>query len=151
MGTLEDMEDENEALRVAVEARIAAAASSGGVQKSCKRCITVCQKPEEQEHLPGTVAFLGVLDELKALHLSKTHDYGDRQGGDALANIRHGAEMVNIEHWKSALVRAADKVQRLRTYCRVGRLVHEGVEDTLLDLAAYSVIALVLFRESNNP
>lgn len=102
---------------------------------------------EEPRYLPGTMAFLDVLEELKRLHLSKTHDYGDESAGDALANIRNGADMVGIAHWKGALVRAADKMQRLRTYCRVGRLVHEGVEDTLLDLAAYASLALVLFRE----
>lgn len=99
------------------------------------------------EMLAGTVAFLGVLDELKALHLSKTQDYGDSD--DALANIKNGSDMVGIAHWKGALVRAADKMQRLKTYCRNGRLVHEGVADTLLDLAAYAVLALVMFRDEN--
>jgi hypothetical protein len=40
------------------------------------------------------------------------------------------------------MVRVADKVQRLKTYCRTGRLVHEGVRDTLLDMAAYSLLAI---------
>lgn len=48
------------------------------------------------------------------------------------------------------MVRIADKVQRLRTYCQTGRLVHEGVRDTLLDLSAYSLLAIVLFDEGQN-
>ena len=48
------------------------------------------------------------------------------------------------------MVRIADKVQRLRTYCRTGKLVHEGVKDTLFDLAAYSLLAVVLFEEGDN-
>jgi hypothetical protein len=46
------------------------------------------------------------------------------------------------------MVRIADKVQRLRTYCRTGRLVHEGVRDTLLDLASYSLLAIILHGET---
>jgi hypothetical protein len=41
-----------------------------------------------------------------------------------------------------------DKVTRLKTYAVKGTLANEGVEDSLLDIAAYSLIALILFRES---
>jgi len=41
-------------------------------------------------------------------------------------------------------------VQRLRTYCKTGKLVHEGVRDTLLDLAAYSLLAIVLHEETQD-
>jgi len=79
--------------------------------------------------------FLDLLDEMRRLHESKSQDYGSET--DPLANIRQGAEFVGIEPWRGCMVRIADKVQRLRTYCRTGRLVHEGVRDTLLDLSAY--------------
>lgn len=94
---------------------------------------------------PSTLAFLKLLDEMRVLHESKSADYGSLE--DPLANIRNGADFVAVEAWKAAFVRIADKVQRLRTYCRTGRLVHEGVRDTLLDLAAYSLLAIVLFDE----
>jgi hypothetical protein len=94
---------------------------------------------------PGSLPFLELLEELRTLHLSKSQDYGSES--DPLANIRQGAEFVGIEPWRGCMVRVADKVQRLRTYCRTGRLVHEGVRDTLLDLAAYSLLAIVLFDE----
>ena len=94
---------------------------------------------------PGSLPFLELLDELRTLHLSKSQDYGS--ASDPLANIRSGADFVNIEPWRGCMVRVADKVQRLRTFCRTGRLVHEGVRDTLLDLAAYSLLAIVLFDE----
>lgn len=126
---------------------IAGGCCDGGCISRDSVVYPLLQAEEPPAYLPGTMAFLGVLEELRSLHLSKTHDYGDESAGDALANIRNGADMVGIAHWKGALVRAADKMQRLRTYCRVGRLVHEGVEDTLLDLAAYASLALVLFRE----
>ena len=92
--------------------------------------------------------FLDLLEEMRALHESKSADYGSET--DPLANIRQGAEFVGIEPWRGCMVRIADKVQRLRTYCRTGRLVHEGVRDTLLDLSAYSLLAIVLFDEGND-
>lgn len=97
---------------------------------------------------PGSLPFLDLLEELRTLHLSKSQDYGSES--DPLANIRQGAEFVGIEPWRGCMVRVADKVQRLRTYCRTGRLVHEGVRDTLLDLAAYSLLAIVLFDEGQH-
>jgi hypothetical protein len=71
------------------------------------------------------------------LHRSKSADYGSE--ADPLANIRQGADFVDIEPWRGCMVRIADKVQRLRTYCRTGTLVH----------AAYSLLAIVLFEESD--
>jgi hypothetical protein len=96
----------------------------------------------------GSLPFLELLEELRRLHLSKSQDYGSES--DPLANIRTGADFVNIEPWRGCMVRVADKVQRLRTFCRTGRLVHEGVRDTLLDLAAYSLLAIVLFDEGKD-
>jgi hypothetical protein len=100
------------------------------------------------EQRPGSLPFLELLEELRHLHLSKSQDYGSES--DPLANIRQGAEFVGIEPWRACLVRVADKVQRLKTYCKTGRLVHEGVRDTLLDLSAYSLLAIVLFDEGRN-
>ena len=100
------------------------------------------------EQRPGSLPFLELLEEVRQLHLSKSQDYGSES--DPLANIRQGAEFVGIEAWRGCMVRVADKVQRLKTYCKTGRLVHEGVRDTLLDLAAYSLLAIVLFDEGKN-
>jgi hypothetical protein len=94
---------------------------------------------------PSSRRFLELLGEMERLHKSKSADYGSED--DPLANVRSGADFVNIEPWRGCMVRIADKVQRLRTYCRTGRLVHEGVRDTLLDLAAYSLLAIVMFDE----
>ena len=97
---------------------------------------------------PGSLQFLEAIEEIRAIHIKKSQDYGSP--ADPLANIRGGAELVGIEPWRSCLVRVADKVQRLRTYCRTGSLANESVEDAFMDLACYAIIALVLFRESKN-
>ena len=46
------------------------------------------------------------------------------------------------------MLRGNDKVSRIKTYVRKGTLANEGVEDAFQDLATYSLIALVLFREA---
>jgi hypothetical protein len=48
------------------------------------------------------------------------------------------------------MVRLSDKVTRLATYNVTGRLENESLDDTLLDLASYSLLALLLHREERN-
>ena len=134
------LEDHNAALRNAVLERLAA------TEGHC--CEGARCPPAKPTPHPSSRRFLELLGEMEALHRSKSADYGSES--DPLANIRQGADFVNIEPWRGCMVRIADKVQRLRTYCRTGRLVHEGVRDTLLDLAAYSLLAIVLFDEGND-
>jgi hypothetical protein len=147
------LEESNAALRSVVEARLAHGIIDEGEDMVTPDDIAVtesrtcCKRAEVPAH-PSSRAFLNLLDEMRRLHESKSADYGSQT--DPLANIRQGAEFVNIEHWRGCMVRIADKVQRLRTYCQTGRLVHEGVRDTLLDLSAYSLLAIVLFDEGQN-
>ena len=147
------LEESNAPLPSVVEARLACGTNDEGEDMVLPEDIAVteslpcCKRAEVPSH-PSSRAFLNLLDEMRRLHESKSADYGSQT--DPLANIRQGAEFVNIEHWRGCMVRIADKVQRLRTYCQTGRLVHEGVRDTLLDLSAYSLLAIVLFDEQND-
>jgi len=152
-----DLETANADLRRAVAERHArkAVAPQPVAEAACEVTAEDCcggsrmptlTKVDDVERHPSSEAFIGLLDELRQLHLSKSQDYGSEH--DPLANIRQGADFVDIESWRGCMVRIADKVQRLRTYCRTGRLVHEGVRDTLLDLAAYSLLAIVLHQEN---
>lgn len=141
-GTVE-MAEANRAIRDAVEARV-------GVQTAVAPRSVRATLPEPPPGVRAeSEAFLAVLREVWEMHLAKTADYGSDE--DALANVRNGADVVNIEPWRACLVRIADKVTRLRTFCRTGRLVHEGVADTLLDLCAYAAIGLVLYRDGDEP
>ena len=97
---------------------------------------------------PGSGEFLAVLDEIRELHLKKTLDYG--ADDDALANIRSSAEVVNVPAWAGCMIRIADKMHRIKSFFRRGRVEFDGIDDTLLDIASYSVIALVLHRESRH-
>lgn len=94
---------------------------------------------------PGSREFVGVLDEIKDLHLRKTLDYG--VDDDALSNIRESADVVNMPAWAGAILRISDKMHRLKAYFRRGTTEFDGVEDTLKDISSYAAIALVLYRE----
>ena len=96
---------------------------------------------------PTSQKFYDLCDRLKAMHRAKSTDYGCPTGKDPLANIRNGAKFVGIKDWQGAMVRLSDKVTRLATFNATGSLGHEGVEDTLLDLASYSLLALLLYQE----
>ena len=99
---------------------------------------------------PTSQRFYDLCDQLKAMHASKSSDYGCPSGNDPLWNIRNGATFVGIPAWQGAMVRLSDKVTRLATFNATGRLGHEGVEDTLLDLASYSLLALLLYQEEHD-
>lgn len=93
----------------------------------------------------GDPRFLALLDEMRAMHLAKSADYG-RRGVDPLANLRASQEF-GIPSWVGAMLRANDKVTRIKSFILNGELKNESVEDSLKDLAAYALLALVLFRE----
>lgn len=95
---------------------------------------------------PGSVAFKARLDEMWELHRRKANDYGDSSSGDSLANIR-ASEDFGIPGWLGALLRGNDKIHRLKEYARHQNLANESARDSLIDLACYAVIALVLYDE----
>jgi hypothetical protein len=96
---------------------------------------------------PTSQRFFDLCDLLKEIHRKKSSDYGCPSGTDPLANIRNGARFVGIPAWKGAMVRLSDKVTRLASYNATGRLENESLEDNLIDLASYSLLALLLHQE----
>jgi hypothetical protein len=99
---------------------------------------------------PTSQQFFDLCDSLKEMHRRKSRDYGCPSGEDPLANIRNGAAFVGIPAWKGAMVRLSDKVTRLAAYNATGRLENESLEDNLVDLASYALLALLLHREERN-
>lgn len=105
---------------------------------------------EARDVHPTSQAFYDLCDAMKEMHRRKSRDYGCPSGEDPLANIRNGARFVGIPAWKGAMVRLSDKVTRLAAYNVTGRLENESLEDNLFDLAAYSLLALLLHREERD-
>lgn len=99
---------------------------------------------------PNSARFHEILSELGELHDRKQLDYG--RGDDPFANVRSSAEW-GVPGWVGSMIRANDKIRRLQSLIANGKLENESAEDSLRDLAVYSVIALVLFeqeRETGN-
>lgn len=95
---------------------------------------------QERAHLCLTKLFA----EMRDLHIRKATDYGS--DADPMHNLRATQE-IGIEPWRGAYLRAKDKVKRIDQFCLKGTLANESVEDSFMDLAAYSLLALTLRRE----
>ena len=91
-----------------------------------------------------TTPFLEIVDEIVAMHNKKQADYG--RTGDPFANVRASTDF-GVDAWKGCMIRANDKMRRIQSFAVKGSLENESLEDSLLDLAVYSIIALVLRRE----
>ena len=151
------LEQGNAALRHAVEERLAGSCCEGA--RPGWKAATEASAAKYEQRLkgdgllneglrPGSEAFVDVLEEIRELHLRKTLDYGCDE--DALSNIRNSADVINVPAYAGCVLRMSDKMHRLRSFFRRGEVEFDGVEDTLLDLAAYAAIALVLYREAQN-
>lgn len=91
---------------------------------------------------------LEIFEELVELHVAKDSDYG---GNEPLGNFKR-CEVFGIPAWKGCLVRMSDKWSRLLSLVAKDgdhAVAGEGLEDTLKDLAVYSVITLALMDEAN--
>lgn len=91
----------------------------------------------------GNPEFEAVIEEVLEMHRRKGADYGTKE--DFFANVSASAQW-GIPPWVGAMMRANDKVVRLQAAARGSTLRNEGIEDSLLDIATYAVIAVCLFR-----
>lgn len=85
------------------------------------------------------------------IHEIKNKGYGI---GNPLGNFME-CERFGVSAWKGCLVRMSDKIARL--YNLTSKMDNpeykdaiqmEGLEDTLIDLANYSLLCLILLREN---
>lgn len=95
----------------------------------------------------GHGPYLAELQKMAELHCKKAADYGVR-GGDPLANLR-ATEQLGVPAWRGALIRASDKWSRIMSFLQNGDLANESFEDSLIDMAAYLLLAKVLRDEEN--
>ena len=95
----------------------------------------------------GHPRFLALLDQLRAMHLAKSADYGTAD--DIFANF-HGSTAMGIPPWQGAVLRLTDKVFRIQSFIKNGTLKNEPLMDSFLDLASYALIAAVLFEEAKD-
>lgn len=103
---------------------------------------------EDRPYTPKELIFLKYLDKMKNLYLKKNHDYGD--------SVSKTFEEYGLT---SFLVRMDDKMNRIKNLNKSNdvAVIGESIEDTLLDLANYAVLAIteieyrkkLLLSESN--
>ena len=91
-------------------------------------------------------AFHLLLKTIGELHDKKNSDYGAKE--DPLANFKM-AKMMGVSPFVGCCIRISDKYARLCSFLKKGHLSvkDEKIEDTLQDLAVYSLIAILLRRE----
>ena len=106
--------------------------------------ITLEEIPAEPDRHPASAEFHRLLTEIGALHDRKQRDYGS--SSDPFANVRASQEF-GVPAWVGALIRLNDKVTRLKSFATRGELANESAEDSMLDIAVYALIALILYRE----
>ena len=89
--------------------------------------------------------FYEILETIKNLHDAKKHDYGNT---DVFANFRL-SELAGISPWKGSVVRMGDKYARISNFIKKGdfKFKEESIKDTLMDMAIYSLITIVLYEE----
>lgn len=88
--------------------------------------------------------FYALLDEIRATHDKKNADYAS--GTDPFSNFKE-CERMGLPAWKGCLVRMGDKWGRIMNLVEK-KAQNEPIEDSLLDLAVYSMICLLLKRET---
>ena len=90
--------------------------------------------------------FYEILDVIKELHDKKRHDYGANE--DIFANFRL-SELSSISALQGSVVRMGDKYARISNFIKKGefKFKEEGIKDTLMDMAIYSLITMILFEE----
>ena len=90
--------------------------------------------------------FYELLETMKNTHDAKRHDYASTE--DVFANFRT-CEMAGIPAWKGCCVRIGDKFSRIMGFAKKEKLKvkDESIKDTLIDLANYAIIALILYEE----
>jgi hypothetical protein len=87
--------------------------------------------------------FERILETMKTLHRTKNADYSE---GGEFRNFEESLR-IGIEPYKGAFVRLMDKYTRCCNLINGHEAqVDEKLEDTLLDLATYSVIVLTLYQ-----
>lgn len=84
--------------------------------------------------------FKELTNKMNEIHKIKNHDYGN------------SVHQTYLDFGlTSFLVRMQDKMNRLKSLSKKDALVKdESIEDTLLDLANYSILALIELKEERN-
>ena len=101
---------------------------------------------EEKQEFYGHPMFYELLKQMADLHSRKNHDYA---GDDPLKNLK-AANRLGITPFKGVALRLQDKFSRVESFIEKGELLvkDEAIEDTMMDIAVYSLLGIILRREA---
>ena len=90
--------------------------------------------------------FYEIINVIKELHDKKRHDYADTD--DIFANFRL-SELAGTPAWQGSVIRMGDKYARICNFIKKGefKFKEENIKDTLMDMAIYSLITMILYEE----
>jgi hypothetical protein len=105
------------------------------------------EPPQELDELFGQDPIEVILDEIRKLNRRKRSDYAE--DSDIFSNFRRSADQIKMGPMASVEILIATKQARLRELIWSSKVPeNESLEDTLLDRAVYSIIALAIYRET---
>lgn len=92
--------------------------------------------------------FLQLLDQMRDTHTRKSAGYAGAKNPDTFANFRL-SEQFGVSAFLGCLIRLSDKYTRVANLVKDkdNEQVGEKIEDTLIDLASYALIAICLLEE----
>lgn len=90
--------------------------------------------------------FNALLEEIQKMHDDKNTDYSTLE--DPLANLKECTKL-GLDPSIGVLLRMQDKMMRIQNFYKKGELVNESVRDSLIDLAVYSLLAVVILDEQD--
>ena len=95
--------------------------------------------------------FMELIEEMKAIHLSKNAGYSGKDNPDPFANFRF-ASRFGVTAFLGCLIRMRDKFIRISNLVKnpANDQVNENIKDTLMDMAVYCLIAVCLREEEEN-
>jgi len=92
----------------------------------------------------GHPKFYELIEEMCELHARKNADYA--KDSDPLSNFQRAASL-GVEPWRGVLVRMSDKWSRIEELSKGKTPQNESLRDSLIDLAVYALIDIVLLEE----
>ena len=116
---------------------------------SCQGCtafVATTLYTGPQRH--GDPRFYQLLEECAQTHSGKSFDY--TPADDPLANFKR-SEKLGVPAWKGCMVRMGDKFGRLEQLANGKAPKNESLRDTLMDLAVYSLLCVLLLEDSPQP
>jgi hypothetical protein len=99
----------------------------------------------------GSSEYKQLLDDMRDLHIRKNAGYAGAGASDPWSNFRQ-CEQFGIAAVDGVITRMSDKYARIQSLWKdkSNEQVGESIEDTLLDLASYSLILICLLREKHD-